>query len=442
MDPPQRIFGAASSPPIGIPPTSIAAPVDPPHPIFGAASSSPIGHRSLLPTPSIATAVAVQVDPPPHHSESLREIRFLYSEFISLRCVQDMEYMIARTPLSMRVLNPDVAKEKSRMLSKLNGYCCSLREALRQVQAGGNLVEMFNLRSKFAQEHELCTCRTELLRQMKVDALNRVLVLGLGEGASSAHSADMIWILKHHRPDEYAVAVNDDGTVSWPIIHGLVQNIRNMMGSKLTSNDTLANSRTFLLGVTGRYQFEHKVQEVLEKTRSAIQQFMTDPTSRSQVVMDIRSQLEVLTRLMNKKSLIGSYPINMPGDTTGEGVLDITVIHEKKEAAGPSSAPAAVPCTAPSAAPAAASTAAPAAASTAAPAAASTAAPAAASTASPAAASTAVPDDATPAEASDASSDDAGEEVAIMKFMEMEGEPEEQRAKRFQRYCASLDFCL
>uniref|UniRef100_I1Q585 Uncharacterized protein n=1 Tax=Oryza glaberrima TaxID=4538 RepID=I1Q585_ORYGL len=388
MDPPQRIFGAASSPPIGIPPTSIAAPVDPPHPIFGAASSSPIGHRSLLPTPSIATAVAVQVDPPPHHSESelvqalsdkyrlpvrfllssipptylsawelsdgkaqglvwshsdaldithhyqslgLREIRFLYSEFISLRCVQDMEYMIARTPLSMRVLNPDVAKEKSRMLSKLNGYCCSLREALRQVQAGGNLVEMFNLRSKFAQEHELCTCRTELLRQMKVDALNRVLVLGLGEGASSAHSADMIWILKHHRPDEYAVAVNDDGTVSWPIIHGLVQNIRNMMGSKLTSNDTLANSRTFLLGVTGRYQFEHKVQEVLEKTRSAIQQFMTDPTSRSQVVMDIRSQLEVLTRLMNKKSLIGSYPINMPGDTTGEGVLDITVIHEKKE---------------------------------------------------------------------------------------------------------------
>ncbi|XP_066168008.1 uncharacterized protein [Oryza sativa Japonica Group] len=169
---------------------------------------------------------------------------------------------------------------------------------------------------------------------------------------------------------------------------------------------------------------------------------MTDPTSRSQVVMDIRSQLEVLTRLMNKKSLIGSYPINMPGDTTGEGVLDITVIHEKKEAAAPSSAPAAVPCTAPPAAPAAASTAAPAAASTAAPAAASTAAPAAASTAAPAAASTAVPDDATPAEASDASSDDAGEEVAIMKFMEMEGEPEEQRAKRFQRYCASLDFCL
>lgn len=325
MDPPQRIFGAASSPPIGIPPTSIAAPVDPPHPIFGAASSSPIAHRSLLPTPSVATAVAVQVDPPPPHSESelvqalsdkyrlpvrfllssipptylsawelsdgkaqglvwshsdaldithhyqslgLHEIRFLYSEFISLRCVQDMEYMIARTPFSMRVLNPDVAKEKSRMLSKLNGYCCSLREALRQVQAGGNLVEMFNLRSKFAQEHELCTCRTELLRQMKVDALNRVLVLGLGEGASSAHSADMIWILKHHRPDEYAVAVNDDGTVSWPIIHGLVQNIRNMMGSKLTSNDTLANSRTFLLGVIVHFQFEHKVQEVLEKTRS------------------------------------------------------------------------------------------------------------------------------------------------------------------------------
>ncbi|XP_052159537.1 uncharacterized protein LOC127777074 [Oryza glaberrima] len=148
---------------------------------------------------------------------------------------------------------------------------------------------------------------------------------------------------------------------------------------------------------------------------------------------------------MNKKSLIGSYPINMPGDTTGEGVLDITVIHEKKEAAGPSSAPAAstaAPAAASTAAPAAASTAAPAAASTAAPAAASTAAPAAASTAAPAAASTAVPDDATPAEASDASSDDAGEEVAIMKFMEMEGEPEEQRAKRFQRYCASLDFCL
>uniref|UniRef100_A0A0E0E6B3 Uncharacterized protein n=1 Tax=Oryza meridionalis TaxID=40149 RepID=A0A0E0E6B3_9ORYZ len=428
MDPPQRIFGAASSPPIGIPPTSIAA-ASPSHPLHrhrrrrsGGSTPTPSG-KYRLPVRFLLSSIpptylsawelsdgeaqglvwshsdALDIT---HHYQSLglHEIRFLYSEFISLRCVQDMEYMLARTPLSMR----------------LNGYCCSLGEALRQVQAGGNLVEMFNLRSKFAQEHELCTCRTELLRQMKVDALNRVLVLGLGEGASSAHSADMIWILKHHRPDEYAVAVNDDGTVSWPIIHGLVQNIRNMMGSKLTSNDTLANTRTFLLGVTGRFQFEHKVQEVLEKTRSAIQQFMTDPTSRSQVVMDIRSQLEVLTRLMNKKSLIGSYPINMPGDTTGEGVLDITVIHEKKEAAAPSSAPAAVPSTAPSAA------------------------PAAASTAAPAAASTAVPDDATPAEASDASSDDAGEEVAIMKFMEMEGEPEEQRAKRFQRYCASLDF--
>ncbi|KAF0903688.1 hypothetical protein E2562_029061 [Oryza meyeriana var. granulata] len=49
--------------------------------------------------------------------------------------------------------------------------------------------------------------------------------------------------------------------------------------------------------------------------------------------------------------------------------------------------------------------------------------------------------------ASDASSDadapsDASEDGALMRFVEMEGEPEEKRAKRFASYCASLDYCL
>nr|CAB3479904.1 unnamed protein product [Digitaria exilis] len=83
------------------------------------------------------------------------EIRLRYAEFISLRCAGAMASLISDPPLTLRVLNPPVAKEKLRLFSVLSGHRVRLEEALLEVQAEGkNLQELILLRCKLANERE------------------------------------------------------------------------------------------------------------------------------------------------------------------------------------------------------------------------------------------------------------------------------------------------
>ncbi|CAO2200018.1 unnamed protein product [Urochloa humidicola] len=293
---------------------------------------------------------------------------------------------------------------------------------------------------------------------MKVEALDRLLLLLLLPDASPANVAEGLWILEHHRPADHSVAIHpDDGTISWPAIEGIRHSIKERLGNKLPMDDTLVKVQSHVLGVFGRYHFESKLQDVLENARALLQQYMLDPTTKAQVILSIKSQLDVLTRLMNKRSLVGCYPIDLPGepvgpdseaegDGTGSQHDEATPYASDEDSSGSSNARAESSITPSSIV------------STDAEfydtdilvmqsydneeeqASANAAGQDDAPTAAPAAQQT--DDIVETADEEDEQSSDEVEEPAIMKFHEIEGESDDARAKRFSAYCASLDYCL
>ncbi|XP_066324870.1 uncharacterized protein [Miscanthus floridulus] len=242
------------------------------------------------------------------------EIGLYYAQFLSLRCATIIDPVVTSVR-NVRILNPRVAKEKLRLASVLRSHHYMLDEMAQKVQDEVNLQELIVLRCNLAHELERCTCMLERLLQMKMDALDRLLLLVLVPGAASADLAEGLWVLEHHRPSDHSIVVHpDDGTISWPAIDDIQQRIKDRLGNRLPIDDTLVKVRANVLGVFGRYHFESKLQLILENTRAALQKYMIDPTSKAQVIQTMNAQLKVLEHLINKRSLVGCYRINLPGE--------------------------------------------------------------------------------------------------------------------------------
>lgn len=253
------------------------------------------------------------------------ETGLYWAPFLSLRCATYMDHALTSLQANgnVRILNPRVSKEKVRLSSVLRGHCNMLRDMALKVQDEVTVHDLIELRCKLAYEHERCVCLLECLVQMKMDALDRLLLLVLVPDAASADLVEGLWLLEHHRASDYSIAVHpEDGTISWSVIENMQQSIKERLGNKLPRDDTLVRVRANLLGVFGRYHFESKFQSTLQNTRAAIERYMLEPASKDEVIKTMKAQIEVLQRLINKRSLVGCYPINLPGEQVGPEVED------------------------------------------------------------------------------------------------------------------------
>lgn len=128
-----------------------------------------------------------------------------------------------------------------------------------------------------------------------------------------------MWILQHHRPIEHKLIMPVPGSseISSCGIQSVRKSILERRGYKFATSN-ISKARSSVLAVFGRMHLETVLEQVIEQTKGALKTYMTAIDDvliyETMAIESIKGQQKVISRLTQKRSLIGCYPVHLPDD--------------------------------------------------------------------------------------------------------------------------------
>lgn len=144
--------------------------------------------------------------------------------------------------------------------------------------------------------------------------MDYLLFLLLGCNAGVDDLGEAMWIMKHHRPLDHN-CIMSGGEISSCGIKTVRKAILEQRGCRFNTSNVF-EARRLVLAVFGRIHNETMLKQAIQRNKTALKTQALDDLLIYEVMAtaSIKEQQKCISRLSQKRSLIGCYPIHLPGD--------------------------------------------------------------------------------------------------------------------------------
>uniref|UniRef100_J3MHP1 Uncharacterized protein n=1 Tax=Oryza brachyantha TaxID=4533 RepID=J3MHP1_ORYBR len=243
-------------------------------------------------------------------SNRKQKLHFIYSDYTALGSAEMIKFSdsdVCQRGPQVKVVNTKLEKEKFRLLMALERQSNRISGDMEELKKQWHPKRLKNLYDMLSEDLVMANKRTDQLQQMKESVIDKLLVSELRSDVSARVRLEGLWLLKHHRPNDYQKLIVD-GKVSSAEVEIVHNELESRAGKP---SDTLYTIRQETLAVFGRLHMEQNLQDALGKTCLVIEQYQKNLASKKQILKAMWSYRNVIKDLIHKRSLIGCHLIDL-----------------------------------------------------------------------------------------------------------------------------------